>query len=313
MVRRSLLVIPVLLSVSVVIFVALHLAPGDTAAVLLGPTASTERLAALRAELGLDRPLPLQYLSWLNSLLHGHLGYSVSYREDVWSLVFSRFTNTLLLAVPAFILATIVGVGAGIVGGLRRGEWLDALLSTAAFTGLSMPAFWLGLLLILYAGLELGMFPVSGMQSAGLTTSAADTVRHMVLPVLTLAVAPAAVVAQVTRVALIEEMGKLYVRTARAKGCSRRRATLGHALRNTWMSVGTTLALEVTYVVGGGVLVENVFNWPGIGKLLVESTVARDYPAVLGASLVLAVLFVLVNLTIDLLYPLLDPRVAHHG
>lgn len=311
--RRSLLVIPVLLGVSVVIFVALHLAPGDAAQVLLGPTATPQRLAALRAELGLNRPMPVQYLSWFNSLLHGDLGYSVSYREDVGSLVFSRFINTLILAVPAFILATIVGVGAGIVGGLRRGKWLDALLSTAAFTGLSMPAFWLGLLLILYAGLELGLFPVSGMNSVGLTTSAADTVRHMVLPVLTLAVAPAAVVAQVTRVAFIEETGKLYVRTARAKGCSRRRAALGHALRNTWMSVATTLALEVTYVVGGAVLVENVFNWPGIGKLLVESSVSRDYPAVLGASLVLAVLVVMVNLTIDLLYPLLDPRVAHHG
>lgn len=313
MVRRSLLVVPVLLGVSIVVFLALHLAPGDVAQVLLGPTASPQRLAALRGQLGLDRPLPVQYLLWLNRLLHGDLGYSVSYHQSVGSLVFGRFANTLLLAVPAFLIATIVGVGSGIVGGLRRGKWLDALLSTAAFTGLSMPAFWLGLLLILYVGLGLGMFPVSGMASAGLTTSAADTARHMVLPVLTLAVAPAAVVAQVTRVAFIEEMGKLYVRTARAKGCSRRRATVGHALRNTWMSVGTTLALEVTYVVGGSVLVENVFNWPGIGKLLVEATIARDYPVVLGASLVLAVVVVLANLTIDLLYPLLDPRVTHHG
>lgn len=313
MVRRSLLVLPVLLGVTIVVFVALHLAPGNAAEVLLGPTATPERLVALRAELGLDRPLPVQYLSWLNAVLHGDLGYSVSYREDVGGLVLSRFGNTLLLAVPAFLLATVVGVSAGILGGLRQGKWLDAVLSTAAFTGLSMPAFWLGLLLILYAGLGLGLFPVSGMSSAGLTMSVGDTARHMVLPVLTLAVAPAAVVAQVTRAAFIEEMGRLYVRTARAKGCSRRRATLSHALRNTWMSVATTLALEVTYVVGGGVLVENVFNWPGIGKLLVEATVARDYPAVLGASLVLAILVVLVNLTIDLLYPLLDPRVAHHG
>lgn len=311
--RRVLLVIPVLLGVTIVIFVALNLAPGDAAQVLLGPTATPQRLAALRSELGLDRPLPVQYVSWLSSLFHGNLGYSVTYHQDVGGLVFRRFGNTLILAIPAFILATILGVGAGIVGGLRRGGWLDAFLSTAAFAGLAMPAFWLGLLFILYVGLRLNFLPVSGINSAGLTTSFADTVRHMVLPVITLAVAPAAVVAQVTRVAFIEEIGKLYVRTARAKGCSRRRAALSHALRNTWMSVATTLALEVTYVVGGAVLVESVFNWPGIGKLLVDASVARDYPTVLGASLVLAVVVVLVNLTIDLLYPLLDPRVAHHG
>lgn len=311
--RRSLLVIPVLFGVSIVIFVALNLAPGDAAQVLLGSTATPGRLAALRHELGLDRPVPVQYVAWLNRLLHGDLGFSVSYHQSVGSLVFSRFANTLILAIPAFLVATVVGVGAGIVAGLRRGGWLDALLSFVAFTGLSMPAFWLGLLLILYAGLSLGLFPVSGMHSAGLTTSTGDLLRHMVLPVVTLAVAPAAVVAQVTRVSFMEEIGKLYVRTARAKGCSRRRAMLSHALRNTWMSVATTLALEVTYVVGGDVLVEYVFNWPGLGKLLVESVVSRDYPAVLGASLVLAVVVVLVNLAIDLLYPLLDPRVAHHG
>lgn len=313
MVRRILLVAPVLLGVSVVIFVALHLAPGDAAEVLLGPTATPDRLVALRSELGLDRPLPVQYVAWLVQLAHGDMGFSVSHHESVATLVAGRFANTLALAVPAFVLATVVGVAAGIIGALRRGTWLDALLSTVAFTGLSMPAFWLGLLLILYLGLGAGVFPVSGMQSTGLTTSTSDVLSHMVLPVVTLAVAPAAVVAQVTRVAFLEEIAKLYVRTARAKGCSRRRATLGHALRNTWMSVATVLALEVTYVVGGAVLVEYVFNWPGIGKLLVESTVARDYPVVLGASLLLAVVVVLVNLFIDLLYPLLDPRVTHHG
>jgi peptide/nickel transport system permease protein len=313
MVRRSLLLIPVLLGVTVVVFVALHLAPGDPAQWLLGPTATPARLAALRAELGLDRSLPVQYFAWLSDLLHGKLGYSISFRQDAMTLVMERFRNTLYLAIPAFILSTILGLAAGIVGGLRRGSRTDAALSTAAFIGISMPAFWLGLLLILYAALKTGIFPVSSMNSPGHPATLSDTAWHMVLPVITLSVAPAAVVAQVTRIAFIEEIGKLYVRTARAKGCSRLRAALSHALRNTWMSVATTLALEITYVVGGAVLVENVFNWPGIGKLLVESTVSRDYPVVMGASLVLAVLVVVVNLVIDLLYPLLDPRVSNNG
>ena len=307
------MVIPVLLGVTVVVFLALHLAPGDPAQWLLGPTATPETLAKLRAELGIDQAIPVQYWHWITDLFHGKFGYSISFREDAYSLVMSRFINTLYLAVPAFVLSTILGLFFGILAGLKRGGKLDAVLSVFAFAGVSMPAFWLGLIFILYVALKTGIFPVSSMNSPGTRATLSDTALHMVLPVLTLAIAPAAVVAQVTRIAFIEESEKLYVRTARAKGCSRRQAALGHALRNTWMSVATTLALEITYVVGGAVLVENVFNWPGIGKLLVECTVSRDYPAVMMGSLVIAVVVVLTNLVIDLIYPLLDPRVSRNG
>lgn len=313
MLRRTLTVIPTLFGVSVVVFLALQLAPGDPAQWLLGPTATPESLAALRAELGIDQPTLLQFGNWLAGAFQGDFGFSTSFRQDTFTLVNERFQNTLLLAVPAFLLSTFVGVFLGVIGGMKRGGKVDSILNILAFTGVSMPAFWLGLILILYVALETGLFPVSSMNSPGVTPTFLDTLWHMFLPVLTLSVAPAAVVAQVTRDAFSEETGKLYMRTARAKGCSRRQANLRHALRNTWIPVATTLGLEISYVVGGAVLVENVFNWPGIGKLLVSSTISRDYSVVMFASLVIAVVVVFTNLFIDLIYPLLDPRVRLHG
>lgn len=313
MLKRSLAVIPTLFGVSVVVFLALQLAPGDPAQWLLGPTATPESLAALRAELGIDRPVFVQFGHWLAGAFQGDFGFSTSFRQDAFSLVIERFQNTLLLAVPAFIISTIFGVFFGVIGGMNRGGKIDSFLNMLAFTGVAMPAFWLGLILILYVALKTGWFPVSSMNSPGITPTFLDTLWHMFLPVLTLSVAPAAVVAQITRNAFLEETEKLYMRTARAKGCSRRQANLRHALRNTWIPVATTLGLEISYVVGGAVLVENVFNWPGIGKLLVSSTISRDYSVVMFASLIIAVVVVLANLFIDLIYPLLDPRVRVHG
>lgn len=311
--RRILLLIPVMLGVTILIFLALHLAPGNPAQLLLGPLATPQQLQAITVQLGLNQPLPIQYLRWLGSLLVGNLGQSIELHQSVSQLVFSKLGNTLILATASFILASVFGILVGIVSGIMEGKWIDLVFNVLGFMGLSMPVFWLGFIFILVFGLKLGWFPVTGMFNAGDTESMGSVVNHLVLPSVTLAIAPAAVIAQLARVAIIEERKQLYVRTAIAKGLTFRHALLKHALRNAWIPIITTLGLEVNYLIGGDVLVENIFNWPGVGQLLVQSVLARDYPTILGASVVLSLIFVLVNLLIDTTHPMIDPRVKANG
>lgn len=311
--RRFLLLIPVLLGVTVVVFLALHLAPGNPAQILLGPMATPSQLHALTVQLGLNKPLPVQYVQWLFSLVKGNLGTSIQLHEAVGPLVVGRLGNTMILAIAAFLVASILGIGVGILSGFHEGNIWDVVLNVTGFVGLSMPVFWLGLILILVFGLELHWLPVTGMYSPGGLETTSQVFAHLLLPASALAVAPGAVIAQLTRVAIIEERHQLYMRTAQAKGLSFRSALLKHALRNAWIPIVTTLGLEINYIIGGDVLVENIFNWPGVGQLLVQSVLARDYPTILGASVVLATIFVLVNFAIDALYPLLDPRVKANG
>jgi peptide/nickel transport system permease protein len=310
--RRTLLLLPVLWGVTVVIFLALHLAPGNAAQLLLGPLATPKQLQALELQLGLDQPLPVQYLSWMGQVLRGDLGFSISYHTEVSGLVLTHLRDTLVLAGAAFVLATVIGMLLGIVSALFLGRLLDHLINIVDFLGLAMPVFWLSLIFILFFGLHLHWFPTRGMYGVS-DTSLLSLAQHLVLPAVALAAAPGAVIAQITRVALIGELNQLYVKVARAKGLSKTSAILGHALRNASIPIVTTLGLEINYIIGGDVLVENVFNWPGVGQLLVQSVLNRDYPVVLGASLLLAVIFVLVNLLTDALYPLFDPRVEVHG
>jgi peptide/nickel transport system permease protein len=304
--RRFALFLLVLWGVSVTVFAALQLAPGNPAQLLLGPQATPETLERVTRELGLDQPVLVQYGRWIGSALQGDLGTSITLREPVNKLVFERLGNSMILAVPAFILATVLGLSLGILSGIYRRGWVDHTANTLMFVGLAIPVFWLGLVLIIVFGLRLGWFPVSGMYSPGGERSLEEIARHLVLPAVTLAIAPAA---QIARAALLDEVGRDYVRTAVAKGLSQRVATLRHALRNTWIPVVTALGLEINYVIGGAVLVENVFNWPGIGQLLVQAAINRDYPVVLGASLVLAAIFVAVNFLVEAVYVLIDPRV----
>lgn len=310
--RRTLLLLPVLWGVTVVIFLALHLAPGNAAQLLLGPLATPKQLQALEVQLGLDQPLPVQYLRWMGQVLRGDLGFSISYHTEVSGLVLTHLRDTLVLAGAAFVLATVIGMLLGIVSALFLGRLLDHLINIVDFLGLAMPVFWLSLIFILFFGLHLHWFPTRGMYGVS-DTSLLSLAQHLVLPAVALAAAPGAVIAQITRVALIGELNQLYVKVARAKGLSKTSAILGHALRNASIPIVTTLGLEINYIIGGDVLVENVFNWPGVGQLLVQSVLNRDYPVVLGASLLLAVIFVLVNLLTDALYPLFDPRVEVHG
>lgn len=313
LIRRVLLLVPVLFGVSVVVFLALHLAPGDPAQLLLGPMATPNQLSAMRAELSLNQPLPIQYLRWIGQVLSGNLGFSISYHQGVNSLVISHLINTLWLAMVAFVLATGVGLLLGILGAFYRGSWIDHAINILDFIGLAVPVFWLALLLILFFGLSLRWLPVAGMYQPGAPETLTGVAQHIILPALALAAAPGAVIAQIVRVSMLREIEQPYLRTAKAKGLSHSQVVLRHALRNAWIPVITTLGLEINYIIGGDVLVENVFNWPGVGQLLVVSVLNRDYPVVLGATLILATIFVLVNLLVDALYPLVDPRVSVHG
>lgn len=308
--HRTLLLVPVLLGVSVIVFLALHLAPGDPAQVLLGPLATPSELTTLRRQLGLDQPLPLQYLVWIGRFVQGDWGTSIALHEPVRSLVGPRLANTLILAVPAFVLATVTGLVAGVVAARWRRSPLDAGVSVGAFTLLSMPAYWLGLILVIVFSLRIGNLPSGGMYTAGGAEDFGDLLAHLILPCVTLAAAPAAIIAQVTRSAVGDELGLAYVRTARAKGAGGWRVLLSHATRNALIPIVTTLGLEINYIIGGDVLVENIFSWPGIGQLLVQSVFSRDYPIVLGSTLALATIFVLVNLVVDGLYSVLDPRIS---
>ncbi|MFK7602370.1 ABC transporter permease [Deinococcus sp. SM5_A1] len=311
--QRFLLFLFVLWGVSATVFLALHLAPGTPAQLLLGPFATPDALRQLTTELGLDQPAIVQYFRWLGHALTGDLGTSISIKQAVSSVLYERLTNSMILAVPAFVVATLLGVSVGLLSGIFRRGWVDHSANILMFAALAVPVFWLGLLLILFFGLQLGWFPTSGMQTPGSDGNWLDLVHHLVLPVIALSLAPAAVVAQITRSTLLNEVKQDYVRTGIAKGLSQRRAIMRHALRNTWIPVVTTLGLEINYVIGGAVLVENVFNWPGIGQLLVQAAISRDYPVVLGASLVLSAIFVAVNFAVEASYGLIDPRLrAHH-
>lgn len=306
--QRLLLFVFVLWGVSATVFLALHLAPGNPAQLLLGPFATRESLQRLTVDLGLDQPAIVQYVKWMSHAFVGDLGTSISLKQAVTSVLHDRLINSMILAVPTFFLSSVLGIAFGLGSGLYRRGWVDHTANTVMFVALAVPVFWLGLVLILFFGLQLGWFPTSGMDSPGSSRDWSDIGRHMVLPVITLSLAPAAVIAQITRSTLLDEIKQDYVRTGIAKGLSSSKAIWRHALRNTWIPIVTTLGLEINYVIGGAVLVENVFNWPGVGQLLVQSAISRDYPVVLGASLLLAAIFVFVNFVVEALYPVIDPR-----
>lgn len=309
-VAKRLAVLPIVLfGVSVIVFLALHLAPGNPALLLLGPLATPHELATLTRQLGLDRPLVVQYGDWLTSFVTGQWGQSIQMRTAVSPLVLSRFVNTVVLALAAFVVSTVFGLVAGILAGSFPNRWPDAVVSVLDFLGLSVPVFWLGLLLVAAFALALPWFPVGGMYAIGVPPSTGQLVAHLVLPTFALAVVPGSVVSQIARNAIVEERGKPYVRTALSKGNSPWRALFVHALRNAWIPIVTTLGLEINYLIGGDVLVETVFNWPGIGQLLVTSVVDRDYPVVLAGTMVLALVFVAVNMAVEVLYTAIDPRI----
>jgi peptide/nickel transport system permease protein len=299
--RRILLTIPVLIGVATLVFSLIHLVPGDPVEAMLGESASPRDVAQLRTRLGLGRPLYVQYGAFITNAVAGDLGTSLRTNQPVATLIAERLPATVELAVAAMAAALLIAIPLGIVAAVRAGTAVDHLASTLALVGISMPNFWLGPLLAIVFSVSLGWLPVSGR----------GTPAHLVLPALTLGAPLAAVLARMTRASLLEELHELYVLAAQARGVSRAAAVLKHALRNSLIPIVTVLGLQLGSVLTGAVITETIFAWPGVGRLLVQSIAARDYPAVQGCVLLIAITYVMANLMVDVAYGLLDPRIRY--
>ena len=321
--RRTLLAIPLVLGIATLVFFVINLAPGDPTQVLITPGMRAEIIAQTRANFGLDQPLPIRYLKWMGALLQGDFGYSYSYGRPVLEVIGQILPNTLLLSAAALGVAFIGGVLIGIVQAVRQYSFADQALSVLALFFYSMPSFWLALMLILVFALFARnvwewpiYFPPSGTRSIdydllGPLERIVDRVRYMVLPVTSLALVLAAGIARYTRGSMLEVVRQDYVRTARAKGLPESSVILKHALRNALIPVITLLGLYLPVLFSGTVFIETVFGWPGMGKTIVDAIGLRDYPLVMGTSLIFAAMVVLGNLIADLLYAVVDPRIRY--
>jgi peptide/nickel transport system permease protein len=301
-VRRVLVAIPTLLGVATVVFSMLRLLPGDPASIIAGPTATPEAITNIRHQLGLDLPLWEQYVSFLGRLLRGDLGISTRTGAPVVQEIFARAPYTAELAVISLALAVAVGITAGVIAATRHNGATDLGISGSAVFGVSMPVYWLGLMLIIVFAVRLRVLPAAGADRG---------VLSIILPAITLALFSMGLVARQTRSAMLEVLGQDFVRTARAKGAPRSAVLIRHALRNALLPVVTTIGLQFGTLLGGAVLTETVFAWPGVGRLLVDSIGSRDYPVVQGVVLLLSVTFIVINLLTDLIYAYVDPRIRY--
>jgi peptide/nickel transport system permease protein len=302
-VRRLLLAVPVLLGVIFVVMLTVELIPGDAVTLMLGEHATREAVAKLRDFLGVDKPLPVRYVEYVGRLVRGDLGRSMQQNRPVIDELADAWPATLQLTLAALALAAGLGVASGVVSAVWPNGLFDALARVGALLGLSMPIFWIGLVLIVVFSLWLPWFPVGG----------AGSLSHLVLPAVTLALPSIAMVARMTRSSVLEVLREDYVRTARAKGLAERLVVSKHGLRNASIPIVTLLGLQAGQLMGGAVLTETVFAWPGLGRLMVKAIFARDYILLQGAVLVFALAFVLVNLLVDLSYGALDPRISRQG
>jgi ABC-type dipeptide/oligopeptide/nickel transport system permease component len=299
LVRRLALTVLVLFGVATLVFSLIHLVPGDPAQAMLGDGASPEDIAQLRTRLGLDRPLTEQYAAYLKGLSRGDLGVSLRTQQPVRSQIAERLPATAELASAAMIVAVLLAVPLGLIAAVWQGRWIDQGAMGLALVGISVPGFWLGPLLALIFSVELGWLPVSGR----------GTLAHLVLPGITLGSALAAILARMTRASVLEELREQYVVAERARGASRVRAVVVHALGNSLIPVVTILGLQLGAVLTGSIITETIFSWPGVGRLLIQSINFRDYPMVQGCILLIAVTYVTMNLLTDLVYGWLDPRI----
>jgi len=309
-IRRILALIPVLFGISFLVFLILHLAPGDPALIMLGPKANATSLAQLRHDLGLDQPFWVQYFRWIWRVLQGDWGRSIQLKREVLPLILLRFQATAYLTLGSALLAILLGIPIGIISATRQYSLLDRVSMVGILLGFSMPVFWLGIILQLFFSLYLGILPVSGMQSPG-QQGGLDLLQHLALPSIALATGAAVIIARMTRSSMLEVLHQDYIRTARAKGAPERLVIYRHALWNAMIPVVTVVGMQVGYLLGGDILVEIIFSWPGIGLLMMNGIMARDFPLVQGAILLVATSYVFVNLIVDILYAYVDPRIHY--
>lgn len=299
-IRRSIQAIPVVLMSTVLVFALLQIAPGDPIKMLASPTATEGDISRIRERLGLDEPLPVQYLNWLGNVARFDFGESVRSGVPVIELLPDKMINTLRLTLVAMTITIVIGMAAGTLAAMRPGTWFDAVVMTTSVIGLSIPSFWLGLMLILFFSVQLDWLPSGG----------GDSLAHIVLPAISLGLASAAIVARMVRSSMLEVVGQDYVRTARAKGLSETTLMLRHALPNALIPTITVIGLEFGTLLAGATITETIFAWPGIGSLLVQSILNRDFPVVQATLLLVTVTFVFVNLLTDLLYAVVDRRIS---
>jgi peptide/nickel transport system permease protein len=297
----------VLAIVAVIVFVLTRAASGDPISVLLGDQATAEDIARVQKDYGLDQPLPVQFGYWLREVLQGNLGQSIFLQRPVTQALWERAEPTTLLALMAVAIAALIGIPCGIVSAVYRGRWVDQLFTGVAMLGASVPSFWFGIVLIQIFAVSLGWFPASGYGAPG--AALAERLHTLVLPSAVLGILNSALIIRFTRASMLDVLGEDYVRTARSKGLSERSVVLKHALRNALVPIVTVLGLTVALMIGGAVVTETVFGLPGVGNLVVNAVLRRDYPVIQGALLVIAAIYVLINFSIDLLYVAVDPRV----
>ena len=308
--KRLAAVVPVLFGLSVIVFLIIALIPGDPATAILGAYATPENVAKLNAELGLDRSLPQQYLAWISGILEGDFGRSYALNRPVFDIVMERFQATLLLAGASLLLASVFGLLAGIVSAVRQFGLADKAITLLVLVGISVPSFLLGLILILFFAVRIRLFPASGMVAIYGGGGPLDILHHLVLPAVTLAAVATGVIARLTRTAMLEVLRQDYIRTARAKGLTERRVIYRHAFKAALVSVVPVIGIQAGFVLGGAVYIETVFQWPGVGAMLVDAIAQRDILLVQGGVLLVAVFYVLFNLVADIVQMLLDPRLA---
>jgi peptide/nickel transport system permease protein len=304
--RRILLVVPMLFGMSILVFLIIHLVPGDPAHAILGLNSTPELVARLRVELGLDDPLPVQYWHWLGGLLHGNLGHDYTSDESIRHLLAQRLPVTIELALAALLIAILVGVPLGVAAAVWKGRSADGVAQGVSMLGISVPDFALGIILILVFALGLGLLPSSGW--IPLTQDPVANLEHLLLPAIALAAGLAAVLIRVTRASMLEVLDEDYVRFCRAKGVSETSVVFKHALRNAAIPITTVIGLQAGYLLGGAIVVEQVFALPGVGQLVLNGVLQRDYPVVQGAVLVIGFMFIFANLIADLLYAVLNPK-----
>jgi len=306
--KRLLAAIPVLFGLTIIVFLIMAMIPGDPATAILGSYATPENVERLNRQLGLDKPLWQQYFIWLGNMLQGDFGRSYTLNRPVIDEVLERFSATLILAGTALLLCSVFGLIAGVVSAVRQYSWVDKTVTVVVLVGISVPSFWLGLLLILVFAVNLKWFPASGMYAIYGGGDLPDLIRHLFLPAITLAVVATGVIARLTRTAMLEVLRQDFIRTARAKGVTENKVIYKHAFKAALVTVIPVIGIQAGFVLGGAVYIETVFQWPGIGSMLVKAISTRDLLLVQGGVLVVAAAYVLFNLAADVVQTILDPR-----
>ncbi|MFC4557767.1 ABC transporter permease [Virgibacillus kekensis] len=308
-VRRLAQLVLLLLGISFLVFMSMHIAPGDPATIIGGPTASASDLEAIRADMGLDRPVLVQYFDYLGGILQGDFGYSYQTGQAVTDAILTRFPNSIKLAVASMVVAVIIGIVAGMIAAIKQNSWIDITSTTFSLAGVSIPNFWLGAMLILIFSVNLQWLPVGGLNSSIFTIQG---IKELILPAVTLGTASAALIARMSRSSMLEVVRSDYIRTAKAKGVRQRSLIWVHALRNAMIPVITVIGINFGGLLGGTIITEQVFAINGVGRLMIDAIAARDFPVVQGTVLLVAGIFVVVNLIVDLVYAFIDPRITYN-